>query len=249
VLIGGIVLGLVLGLLSGGRFTNLSLIRLRWTGLLVAAVVVRFATEILLEQGVAVVDTLRIPLLALGFGLLLVALWVNRGYPGLGLAFVGILLNSIVILVNGGYMPIWATSLTAAGLSPVDVTSALHIVLPGDATDFLIHLLIIGDVIPIPIPPVQNVASLGDLFITLGLAFFLFASVVRVPTELEEHEEAAIRERLEGIAASTRIAREPGATTVAPATGLAPALTDAASLERPLMLGAQGTGMAGSAAE
>jgi len=43
-LIGGILLGLVLGLLAGGRLRNLAEIQLRWTGLLVAALVLRFAT-------------------------------------------------------------------------------------------------------------------------------------------------------------------------------------------------------------
>ncbi len=246
-LIFGILLGLLLGLLAGGRLANLASIQLRWVGLLFAAVIIRFGTEILLNAGVEIVDVLRVPLLATGFGLLLVGLWVNRSYPGLGLAFVGILLNAIVIVVNGGYMPIWASALAAAGFTEADVTSALHIVLPGTPSDFLLHLLIIGDVIPIPLPVVENVASLGDLFLTLGLAFFLFAGVVRVPNVLEEHEEAAIRERLAGLAGSTRIARTPGATTIAPETGLAPALADAAALERPLVMGGQGAGLASPA--
>jgi MFS family permease len=247
VLILGILLGLVLGLVAGGRLANLASIQLRWIGVLFAAVIIRFGTEILLNAGVEIVDVLRVPLLATGFGLLLAGLWVNRSHPGLGLAFIGILLNAIVIVVNGGYMPIWASALAAAGFTEADVTSALHIVLPGTPSDFLIHLLIIGDVIPIPLPVVENVASLGDLFLTLGLAFFLFAGVVRVPNVLEEHEEAAIRERLAGLAGSTRIARTPGATTIAPETGLAPALADAAALERPLVMGGQGAGLASPA--
>ncbi len=43
-------------------------------------------------------------------------------------------------------------------------------------------------------------ASLGDLFLTAGLAFFLFAGVVRVPTRLEEHEEDGDHARLAGLA-------------------------------------------------
>jgi DHA3 family macrolide efflux protein-like MFS transporter len=246
VLIGGIVLGLLLGLWNGGKLANLASIQLRWVGLLFAAVMVRFGTEILLNQGVDVIEALRLPLLTAGFALLLAGLWVNRSYPGLSLAFVGILLNALVIIVNGGYMPIWETSLEAAGFTVDEVDSALHIVLSGTAEDFLVHLLILGDIIPVPIPVVQNVASLGDLFLTLGLAFFLFAGVVRVPSVLEEREEAAIRARLAGLAVSTRLARTPGAS-ISPATGLAPALREAAGLERPLVLGAQATGLASPA--
>jgi DHA3 family macrolide efflux protein-like MFS transporter len=244
-LILGILLGLLLGLLSGGRITNLAAIQLRWVGLLFAAVVVRFGTELLLNQGVEIVDALRLPLLALGFGLLLTGLWVNRSYPGLSLAFVGILSNAAVIIVNGGYMPIWATSLEAAGISEDQITSALHVVVPGSASDFLVNLLVLGDVIPIPFA--QNVASLGDLFLTLGLAFFLFAGVVRVPSALEEHEEAAAREGLTGLATATRLSRTAGATTIAPETGLAPSLVETASLERSMVLGAKSAGLASPA--
>ena len=195
-LIAGILLGLLLGLRAGGRLDNLGNIQLRWPLLLVAAVIVRFGTEALLNAGVDIVEMLRAPLLATGFVLLLIGLWVNRFYPGLSVTFVGVLLNGLVIVLNGGYMPIWATSLEAAGLTPEDVTSALHIIVPGEAADFFVRALVLGDIIPIPIPIIQNVASLGDLFLTAGLAFFLFAAVVRVPTKLEEHEEAAVHARL-----------------------------------------------------
>ena len=243
VLIGGIVLGLLLGLRNGGRLSNLGNIHLRATWVLLAAVIVRFGTEALLNQGVEIVEMLRVPLLTSGFALLLAGLYVNRGYPGMSLAFIGILLNAIVITINGGHMPIWEAALTAAGLTQEDVTSALHIVVPGTASDFLLRGLILGDVIPIPLPFVQNVASLGDVFIALGLAFFLFAAVIRVPSHLEASEEEAIRRRLFGLAGATRLPRRDG-TTVNPETGLAPAMQDTASLDRPVFLGS-GSGAAG----
>ncbi len=280
-LIGGIILGLLLGLRSGGRISNLASIQLRWVWILFAAVVVRFATESMLNAGVEVADTFRVVLWALSFGLLLAGLWVNRSYPGLSLAFIGILLNAIVILVNGGYMPVWGSALEAAGFTSADVQSAIHVVLPGTAGDFLLRLLIIGDIIPIPVPLIRNVASLGDAFLALGLGFFLFAGVVRIPTELEEDEDAAIRARLAGIAGATRLTGAGGRSTVAPATGLAPAgstgepssielapppigaplstglaplstglappLSDSAALERPMVMGASGIGMASPA--
>ncbi len=242
-LIGGILLGLLLGLWAGGRLSNLALIHLRWVGLLLVAVIIRFGTEALLNAGVVIVDTLRLPLLMLGFGLLLIGLWANRGYPGLGLAFVGILLNATVIAVNLGHMPVWDDALAAAGMTAADVTSDLHVIVEGTADDFLFGLLILGDVIPVPLPIIQNVASLGDVFLSLGLGFFLFASVVRVPTELEAYEEEAIRQRLLGIAASTRLPRPEG-HAVAAETGLAPSIAETAALDRAVFLGSGTTGLA-----
>jgi MFS family permease len=222
-LIGGILLGLLLGLLSGGRLQNLAVVQLRWAWLLLVALILRFATEAGLNAHIAPVEMLRLPLLASAFGLLLAALWVNRGYPGLSLAFLGILSNAIVIIANGGYMPIWDVSLAAAGLTPDDVNRAFHQVVSVDTADFLGRALILGDVIPLPIPidALRNVSSLGDVFLSLGLAFFLFAGVVRVPTTEEEAADAALRARLAATGG----------------TGLTPALQGQASLQRPLVLG------------
>ena len=115
-LIGGILAGLILGLLAGGSVTNLAAVRLRWVALLMVAVILRFGTELLLIRGNDLVELLRLPLFVISFGLLLVALWVNRSLPGMRLAFVGILSNTIAIAANGGHMPIWIPSIQAAGM-------------------------------------------------------------------------------------------------------------------------------------
>ena len=100
-------------------------------------------------------------------------------------------------MVNGGYMPIWEPALQIAGLETGGHRVALHYVLPPPLdANFLLHLGPFGDVIPIPLPIIQNVASIGDAFLTLGLAFFLFAAVVRVPPALEEEVRAATQARL-----------------------------------------------------
>ena len=241
-LIGGIALGLILGLLAGGHINNLASIRLQRIGLLIAAVLVRFLTEALLNLGYAPIEPFRLPLLAGSFALLLLALWPNRRYPGISLAFIGVLSNAAVIIVNGGYMPIWARSLELAGLTPADLTSALHYVLPAPLdANFLLHLGPFADVIPVPLPIIQNVASIGDTFLTLGLAFFLFASVVRVPLDLDDEQLKAVRDRLDALGAPARRLRagDPGAET-----GLSSALTGAVALERPLVMGSAGAGLA-----
>jgi DHA3 family macrolide efflux protein-like MFS transporter len=232
-LIGGIILGLVLGLLAGGSLANLASIRLRWVGILFLAVLLRFGTEAALARGIPLADALRLPLLTTSFSLLVVGLWVNRSFPGLSLAFVGILANALVIIVNGGFMPIWEPSLELAGFTRDQVTSAIHVVLPAtDFTALLTRLGLFGDVIPINVPFIENVASVGDLFLTAGLAFFLFAGVVRTPHELDEVEIALIRERLNDVASMGR-----------GETGLSAAFSGTAALDRPLVLGASGTGL------
>lgn len=242
-LIGGILLGLLLGLLAGGSLANLAAIRLRWLGLLLAAIALRFSTDVLLNADVGIVATLRLPLLATAFSMLLVGLWANRDYPGLSLAFVGVLSNTAVIVINGGYMPIYEPSLIAAGFTPADVSSTIHVILPeGLNAAFLLRLGPLGDVIPIPVPIIANVISVADVFLSAGLAFFLFASVVRTPQQLDDETADAIRRRVVRIAS--------GAPSVAGGeTGYSAALGDSAALERPVMLGGTRPGMASPSLE
>jgi MFS family permease len=251
-LIGGIALGLVLGLLLGGRLEHLANIRLRFLPLLFLAVIVRFATELLLGRGVEVVDALRVPLLGGAYGLLLFTLWHNRSYPGLALAFIGIASNALVIMVNGGWMPVWTPAYVASGLEG-PLSSVLHIPVDGTGPEFLFRLVPFADIIPIPLPLVRNVASIGDLFLTAGLGFFLFATLMRTPAQTQAAIDEAKTGRYLGLSGTARLPRraegtegepETGALDVRAGTGLTPALEGAAALERPLMMGAGGMGMA-----
>src|SRR6187402_1178463 len=249
-LIDGIVAGLVTGLLAGGHLANLAAVRLRWIGVLFLAVVIRFATEWALNAGIPFAETFRLPLFAASIGLLLVGLWVNRAQPGLSLAFIGILLNTIAVVVNGGHMPIWRPSLVAAGFDPNTILSPFHIILASDAlnADFLLHAGPIGDILPIPVPFIRNVASIGDLFLSAGLGFFLFATVLRSPEEAEAEDRRAPEGGYEGLAGTALISRGVKATDlgrrVRPATGLASGLAEASALDQTLVLGSRGAGMA-----
>ncbi|HUQ77880.1 MAG TPA: MFS transporter [Patescibacteria group bacterium] len=253
-LIGGIALGLILGLLAGGSLANLASVRLRWVAVLMFAVILRFGTEFLLVRGSGLVELIRLPLFFLAFALLLAALWVNRTQPGMRLAFVGILSNTIAITANGGHMPIWIPSLEAAGFKLADLTSPFHVPLAADLdADFLWHAGPLADILPIPLPFVRNVASIGDVFLTAGLAFFLFATVVRTLGEDDQATEALDHDGpLTGLAGATRMPRgiesALGRQRLRPGTGLATGFAETASLDRPLVLGGRGTGLAGPSA-
>jgi MFS family permease len=232
-LIGGIVLGLVLGIIAGGSIWNLAGVRLQRLAFIAAAILVRFATEAAIAGSIPAAETLRLPLYALAYAMLLIGLWPNRRYPGISLAFVGILANGIAITANGGHMPIWEPSLLAAGIGLDEVRSSFHVVLPPalDAA-FLIHAGPFADLVPIPFPFVRNVASIGDLFLSSGLAFFLFATVLHSPDELDDAEIALIDQRLRGVAIPRRghgTATGLRESRVRPETALGPAGVAAAA--------------------
>ena len=252
-LIGGIVFGLILGLLAGGSVANLATVRLRWVAVLMFAVILRFGTEWLLIRGSGLAETFRLPLFAISFVLLLAALWLNRAQPGMRLAFVGILSNTIAIAANGGHMPIWTPSLEAAHFTVADVTSPFHTILPAVLdVDFFRHAGPLADIIPIPLPIIQNVASIGDVFLTAGLAFFLFATVVQRAGADGEDGDREGSGPLTGLAGATRLPRTLeaaiGQQRIRPGTGLPGSLSQSAALDRPLVLGGTGTGLSGPSA-
>jgi MFS family permease len=115
--------------------------------------------------------------------LLLTAMLIaNRSLPGLTAAALGTAANGIAIVANGGWMPVWQPSLVAAGLDPNTLHSSFHRILVGPVdAGFFAHGGPLVDIIPIPIPILQSVASVGDLLLGAGLAFFVFAAVARAP--------------------------------------------------------------------
>ena len=237
-LIAAVALGLLLGVAARGDILNLARVRLRWTVVIFAALAVRFATEALVET-VDLVHALRLPLFGLAYGLLLAGLWRNRARPGLSLAFVGILANAVAIAVNGGFMPIWEPSLAQIGFGPGDIAArGFYTVVPLGELDasFLTSAVLLGDLIPLPLPLFPGVISLGDLFLSAGLAFFMFATVVRAPEGLLEDEEAVVRQRVIDVATGTPDVHRRE-------TGLRSGLLEASALERPTVLGSSAAGM------
>lgn len=171
-------LGIIGGLLAGGRIANLLSVRLRFGLLILAALVLRYATQALLQRDIAIVDTLRVPLFGLAFGILIAALWLNRSQPGLLLAMVGVGANAIAILVNGGYMPVYVPAVEVVGLTSADLSSSFHVPLPDDlGPEFLLAAGPFGDILPIAIPFLSNVVSVGDVLLAAGIAWFLFSSI------------------------------------------------------------------------
>jgi len=261
-LIGGLILGFAFGLVAGGRVANFGHVRFHWVWLIVGAVALRYLTEEAIRIGIAPAEALRMPLYALAFGALTAGLWLNRQMPGLLVAAIGVLVNGVAVTVNAGWMPVWGPSLQLVGLSQSDLVVSFHRLLPETlGLPFLLQAGPIGDLLPIPLPYLANVASLGDAFIAVGLGWFVFATLVQpVPAtetgtigstgRLGRRTPEASGEAGGGLQVFTH--PTPSGGVVRPATGLAVAGTSAqvGALERPLILGGAAGGVrTGDAAE
>lgn len=159
-----VVVGLVFGLVVGGRVSNLARLRFRWPWVPVVAVLVREA--VLLTPLNRVGGAQYIYLLALAA----IVVWTIAHFgrlPGVWLITAGAALNLLVIAVNAGRMPV--ASEFAAGLTRHGGTLGQYTVMNTST-----HLNLLADWIYLN--PVPEAYSPGDVFVALGLAILVFVS-------------------------------------------------------------------------
>jgi MFS family permease len=175
-----IALALVVGALAGGGLPRLAQLRLRWIWVLGVALALRVGSAVLAANGLA--DGLPLGWAFIGAYLLIfVWLWGNWRVPGLQVAAIGIGLNTLALLLNGGQMPIWSVAFAAAGFTPADLGSdPFHFVLAtASPAEFVSRGGIFGDVVPIPLPVIRDVLSIGDVLLAIGIFWAIVYSMIR----------------------------------------------------------------------
>jgi MFS transporter, DHA3 family, macrolide efflux protein len=174
-----ILLALIIGALAGGGLPRLADLKLRWTALLVAALLLRLAAGLTREMGFADIPVGWAYIAA--YGLIFAWLWGNWRVPGLQIASVGIGANMAAVLINAGQMPIWSAAFFSAGFTEADIANdPFHIVLRVDTVaSFVAQGGLFGDVIPLPIPIIRDVISIGDVLLALGIFWAIVYSMTR----------------------------------------------------------------------
>jgi hypothetical protein len=158
-----IVLGVVFGLITGGRIGNLARLRFRWPWLILAALLVREAVVLTPLNRVAGAQYLYV------LALLAVVVWTILHFdrlPGIWLVAAGSTVNLVVIIANGGRMPVapeFAATLVRHGN-----LGQYTIMGPGTNLNLLADW--------ISLHPVPEAYSPGDVLIALGLAITVFIS-------------------------------------------------------------------------
>lgn len=169
ILLYAILIGLILGLLSGGRLAPLGTARIRFWQ--VALLGLLFQVALFSSPLAAVVGPLGPSLYVLSTAIVLVALILNLRQPGFALIILGSFLNLAVIMLNGGQMPASPEALAVLHGTPALPTTDFSnsvVATPGAP------LLFLGDIFVLPRPfPFANIFSVGDLLIGIGGAIFI----------------------------------------------------------------------------
>ncbi|HVM24936.1 MAG TPA: MFS transporter [Candidatus Limnocylindrales bacterium] len=175
-----ILLALIVGALAGGGLPRLADLRLRWTVVLLVALALRLGAGFSRELGLAPDIPVGWAFIA-AYGLIFAWLWQNWRVPGLQIAAVGIGANLLAILLNGGQMPIWAAAFSAAGFTEADIANdPFHFLLRADTVaEFVASGGLFGDVIPLPIPVIRDVVSIGDVILAIGIFWAIVYSMTR----------------------------------------------------------------------
>ena len=176
-----IAAGIAAGVLAGGKVSNLLTFRLRWYWVILLVFILETGMNIIIRQLPAAAGKISLVAYGLRYCLLLIGFWMNRRYLGIVTIGSGCFLNALVIMLNGGKMPVSTELLEQKGL--VEAARLLesgldskHAVLAENT-----KLAFLADVIYLPYFPgfLMRIVSLGDLLIAAGLFVLVFEIVGR----------------------------------------------------------------------
>ncbi len=156
-----ILIGIVVGLLLGGRLLALGSIEFRWAPLIIVgflAQIVLFSDAVAARVGDAGPALYVVSTLIVG-----VAVIRNLRIPGIPLIVIGAVSNMAAILANGGFMPAAPGALASLGKSaPVIYSNSAVVAQPA--------LELLTDRFALPRwVPLANVFSVGDVLIGIGV--------------------------------------------------------------------------------
>ncbi len=189
------LLALLLALARGGSPRALAalLLRIRGTGFLLAALVVQIALYLPPLRASALIAHAGGVLYVGSLGLVGLGALSNWGLgPAARVALLGLACNALVIVVNGGYMPVSAAALRAVrGAQTVHEIAAgqlfTNVRLVGAST----RLIVLSDVIPVRLPGGHgNVYSVGDVLLAAGVAALVYRGAH--PRRRTEADHAAV---------------------------------------------------------
>lgn len=174
-LIETLIIALFISLLSGGKISRLGKLVLRDFWLVPLALLIQSGVYWTAVRGIGIGPWLHPALDTMSYFLLLIFTLRNSALPGIRWLTLGILLNTLVISLNGGVMPVDPSFL------PEVSRQAL---LQGQGTHGLMtaatQVSFLADRLYLAIPGLQNqVFSVGDILIDMGSFLLVFKSMTR----------------------------------------------------------------------
>jgi len=166
-----LAIGLLLGLVCGGSVRNLGGVRLRFEWVVIPLFVVQALARGRLAGASA--SSLGVSIWLVGTLVLLAFLAPDWRQPGVWVSGVGMALNMLVVLANGGMpvVPPGQVPASQAAASLAQSAGFYHLAGPGTI------LVTLGDVLPLGMGATTTLLSAGDVLLTLGVAIYILRSM------------------------------------------------------------------------
>lgn len=178
-LIAFLIPALVLGLLRGGKVSNLLHMRIRHVYLIFLSALIDYSLVIWMEYFGAPSQQIVFGAVFLQYLMLLLCLFINRRLPFIWLAALGSFVNYFVIMLNGGRMPLSQEALLHMDTANRVLTllqEGKHITYALIQPDTLFWYL--GDIIYVP-RPFHAYISIGDILLYAGVFLLLQQAVAK----------------------------------------------------------------------
>jgi len=187
-----IIISIIIGLLRNGKLSSLSQISLKRIELIVLACLIQAGLIFLGSREIKFVLDYSSSMIIFSYIVLLLAVWHNKELKGMNFIALGIIFNFVVIIANGGHMPVLLNSLYKVGL---DIDSFALVLKEGT---YVTHTLItektlfrfLADVIPLSPPfPDPSVISAGDFLMFYGVFSLIQNAMLKKELNPEENEQ------------------------------------------------------------
>jgi hypothetical protein len=191
-----IIISIVIGLFRKGKLSSLSQISIKKIELIVLACLIQGGIIFLGSKEIKFVLDYSPYMIIFSYIVLLLAVWYNKTLKGIKIIALGIIFNFIVIVANGGHMPVLLSSLYKVGLNDFALvlkegTYITHILI---SEETLFRFL--ADVIPLSPPsPDPSVVSAGDFLMFYGVFGLIQNAMLKEQNseEKEQNSEARIQ--------------------------------------------------------
>ena len=176
---------LVVGKLRGGSFSNMKDASLEKWYFFILGFLVEYTAVYMASKGVGFFKENILILHCLSYLLLFAGIYFNRGTLAFKIIFIGVFLNFLVIMANGGQMPVSGEAMVNIGLTDnmLDIRDGkiiTHVLMNSDTA-----FRYLGDIFVLPKPyPRPKIFSIGDVFMALGI--FIYIQEIMINKKLKK---------------------------------------------------------------
>jgi len=179
-LIDFLVISLLIGLLRKGKLLNFAHIPLEKIELIILSFLLRYLPLVTMKFANDFTIKYNIVFASLSYLLLIYSLYCNWHIKPFRLIALGVILNFVVILANGGKMPVSLSAVDIAGLHDFKPLLFDEEYLYHAAINSATNLTFLSDIIPLPPPyPRPRVFSIGDLAMGIGMFMFIQQAMLK----------------------------------------------------------------------